>query len=73
MTPGDEDEEALYRRACDLDQALYVRACEYVVQHGEARITVLQRRFRVGYNHAARWVDRMRANGVIPMPRDRLH
>jgi len=68
-----DDEDAMCRRACEYDDALYIRACEYVVQHGETRISVLQRRFRVGFNQASRWVERMRANGVIPMPRDRLH
>jgi DNA segregation ATPase FtsK/SpoIIIE, S-DNA-T family len=55
------------------DDQLYWQACDYVTRKGRVRITELQLRFRVGYNQASRWVERMERNGVIPVPRDRLH
>ncbi len=54
------------------DDALYWRVCEYVTGGGSPRISHLQIRFRVGFNQASRWVERMRDNGVIAWPRDRL-
>lgn len=50
--PGDTDE-------------LLVDAIETVVSAGQASVSMLQRRFRIGYNRAARIVDMMEARGII--------
>ncbi|MCD7032722.1 DNA translocase FtsK [Metabacillus sp. GX 13764] len=44
---------------------LFYEACEFVVQHGTASASGLQRRFRVGYNRAARLIDLMEEQGII--------
>ncbi|MFS0787546.1 DNA translocase FtsK [Shouchella sp. 1P09AA] len=40
-------------------------ACYFVVEQGSGSASSIQRRFRVGYNRAARLVDMMEARGVI--------
>ena len=40
-------------------------AIELVVQAEQASVSMLQRRFRIGYNRAARLVDMMEARGII--------
>ena len=44
---------------------LYAEAVEFVRQSGKASISLLQRRFRIGYNKAARLVDQMEKDGII--------
>ena len=40
-------------------------AIEMVVAEGGASVSMLQRRFRVGYNRAARIVEQMEARGIV--------
>ena len=40
-------------------------AIALVVKSGQASVSMLQRRFRIGYNRAARIVDMMEARGII--------
>ena len=40
-------------------------AIECVVRAGQASVSMLQRRFRIGYNRAARIVDMMEARGIV--------
>ena len=40
-------------------------AIELVVRSGQASVSMLQRRFRIGYNRAARIVDMMEARGIV--------
>lgn len=44
---------------------LLPEAIECVVNSGQASISMLQRRFRIGYNRGARIVDMMEARGII--------
>ena len=48
----------------DADELL-PQAIETVVKSGQASVSMVQRRFRVGYNRAARIVDMMEARGII--------
>lgn len=47
------------------DDPLYQEALEYVVRQKKASTSLLQRRFRIGYNRAANIVDSLEQNGVI--------
>ncbi|MCI8609177.1 MAG: DNA translocase FtsK [Firmicutes bacterium] len=44
---------------------LLPEAIELVVHSGQASVSMLQRRFRIGYNRAARIVDMMEARGIV--------
>ena len=44
---------------------LYQQAVEIVVQTQQASISMLQRRLRVGFNRAARMIERMEREGVV--------
>jgi len=47
------------------DDELFAEAATLVVQSGEASISKIQRRFRVGYARAARLIDTMEVLGII--------
>ena len=44
---------------------LMADAIELVVKSGQASVSMLQRRFRIGYNRAARIMDMMEARGIV--------
>ena len=44
---------------------LYEEAVKIVIQTGQASISMLQRRLRVGYNRAARMIERMEKEGIV--------
>lgn len=44
---------------------MYDQAVEVVLQTGQASVSVLQRRLRLGYARAARIIDMMEANGIV--------
>lgn len=47
------------------DDEKYQEAVEFVMTKGEASISMIQRRFRIGYNRAARIIERMEVEGVV--------
>lgn len=49
----------------NMDDEKYQEAVEFVMERGEASISMVQRRFRIGYNRAARIVERMETEGVV--------
>jgi len=49
----------------EMDDEKYREAVEFVVEKGEASISMVQRRFRIGYNRAARIVERMEREGIV--------
>ncbi len=49
----------------EIDDEKYQEAVEFVVGKGEASISMVQRRFRIGYNRAARIVERMEREGIV--------
>ncbi|HNQ62830.1 MAG: hypothetical protein ILNGONEN_00482 [Syntrophorhabdaceae bacterium] len=49
----------------EIDDEKYKEAVEFVVDKGEASISMVQRRFRIGYNRAARIVERMEKEGIV--------
>lgn len=54
----------------DLDETdeLYDEAVQLVLEMQTASVSLLQRRFRIGYSRAARIVDQMEARGVVGPP-----
>lgn len=49
----------------DEDDELLRESIECVVKAGECSVSMLQRRFRIGYNHAARLVEIMEERGIV--------
>ena len=49
----------------DNDDPLYNDVVEFVVNIGKASASLLQRKFKVGYNRAARLIDQLEERGII--------
>ena len=49
----------------DTDDDLYNEAVEFVVETRRASISSIQRKFRLGYNRAARLIETMEENGIV--------
>ena len=47
------------------DDELFEQAARTVVERGEASVSYLQRRLKVGYSRAARLVDMLEADGIV--------
>ena len=58
---GDDAMDILEEEA----DVLYPQAVEVVMQSGQASISYVQRRLRVGYNRAARMIERMEREGIV--------
>ncbi len=63
-TPG-EDENNGQGDSGDYVDAKYDEAIEVVTQSGQASISGLQRRLRIGYNRAARMIEQMEKDGIV--------
>ena len=61
----DKDNLVRANEAMDQEDDLFEEACYYVVEQGGASSSSLQRRFRIGFNRAARLIDMMEARGII--------
>ncbi|MDQ0270167.1 DNA translocase FtsK [Cytobacillus purgationiresistens] len=48
-----------------VDDNLYDEAVELIVEMQTASVSMLQRRFRIGYTRAARLIDEMEARGIV--------
>ena len=48
-----------------MEDEFYREAVDMVARQGQASVSMLQRRFRIGYNRAARIIDMMEQNGII--------
>ncbi len=62
LQDNDETSDEMLDGATD---ELYQEAITFVRETGHASASMLQRRFKVGYNRAARMVDAMEAQGVV--------
>jgi S-DNA-T family DNA segregation ATPase FtsK/SpoIIIE len=65
LLEGDDDEEAGEGEADDLRDEMYDMAVRVVTESQQASISWLQRKLRVGYNRAARMIERMEREGVV--------
>ncbi len=58
IAQDDEPQEAF-------DDELFDEAVQLVIEMQSASVSMLQRRFRIGYNRAARLIDAMEARGIV--------
>lgn len=63
MTPSDEPSNSVGQSSST--DALYEDVLYFVRQQQKASASLLQRRFKIGYNRAARIIDELEADGVI--------
>lgn len=59
------DSEVKEDEAAEDEDELFPEAVKFVVDQQKASTSLLQRRFRVGYNRAARMIDDMEQKGII--------
>jgi S-DNA-T family DNA segregation ATPase FtsK/SpoIIIE len=65
LLEGGDDEDGDGEDVEDLSDEMYDMAVRLVTEHRQASISWLQRRLRVGYNRAARMIERMEREGVV--------
>jgi S-DNA-T family DNA segregation ATPase FtsK/SpoIIIE len=69
VTEAEEDEQTL---SLDSDEdgadELYEEAREIIMREGKASTSFVQRRLQIGYNRAARLIERMEAEGLVSKP-----
>jgi S-DNA-T family DNA segregation ATPase FtsK/SpoIIIE len=60
-------QEELLKKAqiTEEEDELFYEACEFIVDQGGASTSSLQRRFKIGYNRAARLMDMLESQGLI--------
>ena len=49
----------------EYDDPLYNEIVEFVIETGKASASLLQRRFKLGYNRAARIIDLLEERGIV--------
>ena len=49
----------------DAERALYEQAKEFVIRDNKASTSYVQRRLKIGYNRAARIIEKMEAEGIV--------
>ncbi len=64
-TESESNDSSLY----ETDQALYAQVVDLLAECDEVSISMIQRRFRIGYNRSARIIETLQARGLI-MPSD---
>jgi len=74
IIPQLPDDDADFAGELEVSDKLYAAAVEHVVGEGEASVSGLQRRFKIGYARAGRLIDAMEQRGVVgphegPKPR----
>ena len=60
-----EEKTSLDKDDVDNDDPLYNDIVEFVITSGKASASLLQRRFKLGYNRAARIIDLLEERGII--------
>ena len=59
------DEELQHEADGEAEDELFGEAVEFVRQEQKCSVSMLQRRFRIGYNRSARIVDEMEKRGIV--------
>ncbi|OGQ22647.1 MAG: hypothetical protein A3I05_03720 [Deltaproteobacteria bacterium RIFCSPLOWO2_02_FULL_44_10] len=68
LTYADRQKEIEDEEFTEEDDELYDRAVQIVTDTRQASISMIQRRMRIGYNRAARMIERMQSEGIVGPP-----
>jgi len=60
-----DDEQEETEDALDLDDPIFVEAAQTVVRHKQGSVSLLQRKLGIGYQRAARLIDKLEAAGIV--------
>jgi S-DNA-T family DNA segregation ATPase FtsK/SpoIIIE len=60
-----EDELIKHQDSPDVQDDLFEEACRFIISQGTASTSLLQRKFHIGYNRAARLMDLIEQHGFI--------
>ncbi|PKK83543.1 MAG: hypothetical protein CVT49_07885 [candidate division Zixibacteria bacterium HGW-Zixibacteria-1] len=60
-----EEEESEEADDVDLDDPLFIEAAQTVVRHKQGSVSLLQRKLGIGYQRAARLIDKLEAAGIV--------
>lgn len=61
----EQDELLKKAKVTEETDELFFEACYFVIDHQAASASMLQRRFKIGYNRAARLIDMMEEQGFV--------
>ncbi|MDQ0413043.1 DNA translocase FtsK [Mesobacillus stamsii] len=61
----EQDELLIKAQVTEDEDELFYEACEFVIDQGGASTSSVQRRFKIGYNRAARLIEMMEQQGFI--------
>lgn len=64
-----QDELLKRAQVIEEEDELFYEACEFIIEQGGASTSSVQRRFKIGYNRAARLIDMMEQQGFISEPK----
>ena len=62
---GEEDTTTMVDSSHDTSDPMYKQIVEFVITSGKASASLLQRRFHIGYNRAASYIDLLEERGII--------
>ncbi len=62
---GDETDDGTNRSDSNVKDELFIQAVEMVLDNGQASVAMFQRRFKIGYQRAARLIDQMEERRII--------
>ena len=61
----DENGDMFEEEESEADKALYEQAKDFVIRDGKASTSYVQRRLKIGYNRAARIIEKMEQEGIV--------
>ena len=68
MKNNSESHDDGYESEDDYEDPLYNEIVDYVIQAGKVSASLIQRKYRLGYNRAARIIDLLEERGIIGPP-----